>query len=74
MLTNFFINIGLTRDSAIWMWGKWIGFCALVLSGLIDLNQYLPDHIAYWIRAIALISLMLSGHYDRSPLPGQVKK
>lgn len=81
MLANFFINLGFTRDDAIWWWGQWLGAAAAIASGVFDLSywaQYVGIPLspigAHIITVIAVGSLWLSGKMNFSHLPADPAK
>lgn len=71
MLTNWFLRLGLTRDSAIWFWGRVSSGALLVASGLVPLDAYVGPKWAKFITVSAVVVLWLSGKYDSSSLPGK---
>lgn len=72
-LTNFLITLGLTRDSFIWFYSRLAAGCLLILSGVINLNNYFGPNYVKTITIIAAVVLWFSGKYDSSPLPGAKK-
>ncbi len=72
-ITDLVQSLGLTRDSAVWFWGRLTSGALLVVSGLLPLDNYLSDQHQHWLMAAAAIVLWLSGRYDSSPLPGARK-
>ena len=73
MITNFFISLGLTRDSIVWFWSRITSGCILLLSGVVNLNNYFSPGIVKTITIVSAIILWFSGKYDSSPLPGAKK-
>lgn len=70
-MNTFLINLGLTRDSWVWGWSRWVAFCALIISGVVPLDQYLSPKFLAALKAIALLTVLFAGKYDSSPLPGK---
>jgi hypothetical protein len=71
MLTNLLLDLGLTRDSLLWLWGRLAAGAALIASGLVPLDGYVGPGWAKAITIAAVIVLWLAGKYDASPLPGK---
>ena len=71
MITNFFISIGLTRDSWVWFWSRLVTGSLLIASGLVPLGDYIGPKTAKGVQIAAVMILWLSGKYDSSPLPGK---
>lgn len=70
-ITNLVQAAGLTRDSAIWAWGRLSSGALLIVSGLVPLDQYVTPGHQKLLTVAAAIVLWLSGKYDTSPLPGK---
>jgi hypothetical protein len=70
-MTQWLIDRGLTRDSAVWLWGRLAAGAALVSSGLVPLDAYVGPSWAKALTVAAVLVLWLSGKYDSSPLPGK---
>lgn len=73
-ITNLVQALGLTRDSAIWFWGRLTSGALLIVSGFVPLDAYLSERAQTWLRAAAVIVLWIAGRYDTSPLPGAPKR
>jgi hypothetical protein len=73
MLTNLILQLGLTRDSLVWFWGRLVtASTILAAAGPFDLmDPYLSDDAQKWVVLVAVIILWLAGRYDSSPLPGR---
>lgn len=78
MFTNLFTNCGITRDSALWFWGKVLSIATLVTSGVLDLPYwagYLGIHATtteiHWVQVLAVIALYISGQNSTSNLKGK---
>jgi len=70
-LTNKLIDLGVTRDSFIWFWGRLTTGALLLASGLVPLTDYVGPWWAKIITVSSVVILWLSGKYDSSPLPGK---
>ena len=70
-ITNLILTLGLTRDSALWFWGRLSSGALLVVSGLVPLDAYVSPGWHKVITVGAAVVLWLSGRYDTSPLPGE---
>lgn len=70
-MNSLLITLGLTRDSLLLAWSKWVSICVLVMTGLLPLDTYFTPKTIWWIRAIAFVTTIFAGHYDSSPLPGK---
>lgn len=79
MLTNLFLSLGLTRDSALWFWGRLCSGATIVLS-IISLggdHTILDDYLGPgWLGkkglvVLAVIVMWLAGKFDSSTLPGR---
>jgi hypothetical protein len=75
MLTNWLTGLGVTRDSAVWFWGRLVSGATLVLGlGPMDLlDPYLSEPSQKWLTMLAVLVLWLSGKFDSSPLPAGKK-
>lgn len=74
-LTNLLIDVGISRDSWLWFWGKLLSVATLITSGTLDLTywaQYVGLHPTttqvHIAQATAIALLWLSGQYSSSPL------
>lgn len=76
-ITSSVQALGLTRDSWIWLWGRFVSG-ATIITGLIALGNHMldayltPGEVKYLTMA-AVVVLWLAGRYDSSPLPGDKK-
>jgi len=70
----FLVNLGLTRDSWLWFWGKLSSGSLLLISGLLPLQDYLTPHEVKALTVTCTVILFFSGHYDSSILPAGPKK
>lgn len=81
LLGNFFTNIGITRDSALWVRTQILIGASLVVSGVFNVQQWAMDYLGWtltgrelkWFWLICAGALWLAGKYDSSPLPGDPK-
>jgi len=72
-MTNPLAKLGLTRDSAIWLWTKLLGLAGLVVAGAIDPARLgLSDGHAHVVMALCAALLYLGGQLSTSSLPGKL--
>lgn len=77
MLSNFFTNLGWSRDDAKWIWGQIVSAAAAIASGVFDLPywaSYVGVHLSttgvHVITVLAVAVLWLSGKMATSNLFG----
>jgi hypothetical protein len=75
MLTTWFVSLGLTRDSAVWFWGRLVSGATLFLGYVVldpmTVGQYLTATEVKAVTLLAVVVLWLAGKYDSSPLKGK---
>lgn len=78
MLVNLLTNLGFTRDSAMWLWGRIISAAALISSGVLDLKYwagyvglYPSDNLLHFVTVTAVVILWISGKMATSHLPAK---
>ena len=77
-MTHLLLSIGLTRDSAVLLWGKLLAVAALIASGTLDLCYWsayvgapLSTTHVHIVQVAAVVVLYLAGQYSTSPLPAK---
>lgn len=68
-LTQLLLNLGISRDSLMWFWGRLSAGALLIVSGMVPLDNYVGPNWHKVITVGATLVLWLSGKYDSSPLP-----
>lgn len=64
----------MTRDHAVWLWGRVVGLAGLVVSGAIDPAAFgLSDTQRHAVMAVCALVAYLSGQMSTSPLPGKAR-
>jgi hypothetical protein len=77
MITNTLLALGVTRDSLLLLWGRWLSLLTLVANQAFDLHTVFAS-IGVPIGTVGINRIMLvvvailwlSGRYSESPLPG----
>ena len=79
-LTRALINLGFTRDMALWFWTKIVAVAAIIVSGVFNVSQWfaycgipISDTTLHRITAGAAIILWFAGSYSQSPLPSKAE-
>jgi len=73
-MTTFLARLGLTRDSALFLWTKIAGLAAMVVAGVIDPAQLgLSDKQKHIVMVVCGAIAYLAGQLSTSALPGKVK-
>ena len=72
---NLLSGLGLTRDSAVLAWSKWIGVCVALAPSVVDTNVVagvvLPHTVINIVRLTALAVALTSAQHRTSSLAGQ---
>lgn len=81
MITNLLLSLGLTRDSAVFFWGRVLALCSLIVSHAFDVGAQLAalgfpigTVGVHRIEVVAIVVLWLASVNATSPLPGAPPK
>jgi hypothetical protein len=73
-MIEFLKTLGITRDSALFLWGRIVSLAVLVATGVLPLDQLglpLTDSQKHTVMVVCGLIAYLSGKLATSPLPGK---